>query len=425
MKVLIVVPNFPNRVKEYLILPSLELCTVSSILKSNNHTVSMIDMKINGYEVTDLNNLLPEISPDFVIIDDIPETHCNTKKIINIIRNKYKKNVRIGIRGELVSFEPQMVMERNLELDFGLMYDDDYSFLRYINNFNDENALENINNITFRKSNGKIVVTRREELKYDLDSLPMPDRKLYDINKYLERDSETVVRSSRGCPGKCIFCIKTKMEKFKVFSVKRFCDEIEELLSYGFESFFFSDDTFAFSNERLNEFAEEINKRNLKFKWTSNIRIKDITEEKIRLMKKIGAYRVFVGIETINSKTSNIIGKNIYLDEIEQKISILKRHNMQFHASFILGNPGDTEKDLEKTIEFVKKIQPDIVTFNLIKIYPGLELYNKSEQYSMVMPDRYWFEKDDWSYKVVMGTKNLPPEKLEKWSKKMLLEFIK
>lgn len=142
-------------------------------------------------------------------------------------------------------------------------------------------------------------------------------------------------------------------------------------------------------------------------------------------MKELGAYRVFVGIETINKNSSNIIGKNLMKDEILEKLQILKDNDMQFHASFILGSPGDTEEDLEETIKFVKIIDPNIVTFNLIKIYPGLDLYNNPEKYKMIIPDKYWFEKDDWTHKVVMGTESLSPEKLEKWSRRMLFEFIK
>lgn len=424
MKVLAIAPNFPNHVSEYLVLPSLELCLISSILKNNGHSISLIDMKINGYIIDNLKELLPNDAPDIVLLDDIPETHCNSKKIIKLVRTKYGKKVKIGIRGELISFKPEMIMERNEELDFGLRYDDDYSLLNYINTNNDIEKLKKTKNIVFRYEN-KIYITEREYNKYELDSLPMPDRKLYEIDKYLKRDSETIVKSSRGCPGNCLFCIKTRMEKFRIFSMKRFCDEIEEMLNYGFKSFFFSDDTFAFSDIRLNEFKKEILKRNLRFEWTSNIRIKDITEEKIKIMKELGAYRVFVGIETVNSSTSDIIGKRIYLNEIKEKIAILKRNNIQFHASFILGNPGDTEEDLEKTIEFVKEIEPNIVTFNLIKIYPGLDLYENPKKYNMIMPDKYWFEKDEWSNKVVMGTTNLPPEVLEKWSRRMLFEFIK
>lgn len=422
MNVLAIVPNFPNRIKEYLILPSLELCIMAQILKDNQHNISLIDMKINDYTIDDLEKVLPKDTPNIILIDDIPETHCNSKRIIEFVRKKYGKKVLIGVRGELISFEPKMIMERNKEIDFGLRYDDDYALLNYINN---QDNLNMVNNITYRDSDGRIVVTDRKINSYELDSLPMPDRELYDLKKYLKRDSETIVRSSRGCPGNCLFCIKTKMEKFKVFSIKRFCDEIEKMQKVGFKTFFFSDDTFAFSMKRLIELKEELKKRNMKIKWTSNIRIKDITEEKIKLMKELGAYRVFVGIETINSNASQIIGKDLQKQEIIDKIRILKENSMQFHASFILGNPNDTENDLKKTIDFVKEIDPNIVTFNLIKIYPGLELYKNPEKYGMIIPDMYWFEKDEWTKKVVMGTKQLPPEKLEYWSRRMLFEFIK
>lgn len=422
MNVLVIVPNFPNRIKEYLILPSLELCIMAQILKDNQHHVSLIDMKINNYTIDDLEKILPIDSPDIILIDDIPETHCNSKIIIEFVRKKYRKEVLIGMRGELISFEPEMIMKRNKEIDFGLRYDDDYALLNYINN---QDNLDAVDNITYRDSDGKIVVTNRKMNSYELDSLPMPDRKIYDLKKYLKRDSETIVRSSRGCPGNCLFCIKSKMEKFKVFSIKRFCDEIEQMQKIGFKTFFFSDDTFAFSMKRLLELKEELKNRNMIIKWTSNIRIKDITKEKIKLMKELGAYRVFVGIETINSNASQIIGKYLQKEEILEKIKILKDNNMQYHASFILGNPNDTEKDLENTINFVKEIEPNIVTFNLIKIYPGLELYKNPEKYGMILPDKYWFEKDEWTKKVVMGTENLPPEKLEYWSRRMLFEFIK
>lgn len=421
MSVLFVVPNFPNRIREYLVLPSLEICIMAQILKTENIDVKLLDMKINNYKVEDLENKLTEYKPDIIVIDDIPETHCNTKKIINIIRKKYGNKVKIGIRGELISFEPELIMERNPELDFGLRYDDDYALINYIRNYKNLNM---VNNIVFLDKNKNIIVTERNSNNYELDNLPMPYRELYDINKYLKRDSETIVKSSRGCPGNCLFCTKTKMEKFRIFSMKRFCDEIEIMLGYGFKTFFFSDDTFAFSDKRLDEFELEIEKRKLKFKWTSNIRIKDITEKRIRQMKKLGAYRVFVGIETVNSAASSIIGKNLEKEEILEKIKILKDNEMQFHASFILGNPNDTEKDLELTKKFVKKINPTIVTFNLIKIYPGLDLYNNPQKYGMIVKDAFWFEKDEWTEKVIMGTENLPPKILEKWSRDLLFEFI-
>lgn len=423
--ILFVVPPYPNRVKEYLILPSLDLCICSAILKEQGHEAELIDMKIDNLDVQDLYSILPNYTPDLVLIDDDPRTHCNTKKIIPIIREVYKDKVEIALRGEIASFIPEKVMERNLELDYVIRNDDDYALLKIIEAKQGKRLLSQINNIGYRENKGgAFKITERKFNNYSLDSLPMPDRKIYDIKKYLLRDSETIVRSSRGCPSNCLFCIKSKFSKFSLFSIKRFCDEIEELLSYGFKSFFFSDDTFAFSDARLQEFADEVKKRNLKFKWTSNIRIKDINEFKISLMKELGAYRVFVGIETSNDKTSKIIGKNLMYDEILEKSRILHKYGMEFHASFILGNPGDEEEDIQATIDLVKKLKPTLVTFNLLKAYPGLDLYANPEKYGIIIDDEYWYEKDIWSEKVIVYTKHLSAEALEKWSRKCLFEFI-
>lgn len=424
MNLLVVVPPYPNRIKEYLILPCLDLCIWSAILKKNGHTVEMIDMKIDRMSVEQLKERLPEYKPDMVLIDDEPRAHCNSKIIIPIIKEIYGNQVYVAMRGEIPSFIPEKIMDRNPMIDFIIRYDDDYALLNIINSIAQDETFDEIRNIAFRTKEGSFIVTERKFNDYKLDDLPMPDRKLYDVTKYPKRDSETIVKSSRGCPGHCIFCIKTKFAKFQLFSVQRFCDEIEELLSYGFTSFFFADDTFAFSDKRLEEFAEEVKKRGLKFKWTSNLRIKDINDYKIKLMKEIGAYRVFVGVETANAGVSEIIGKNLEYDEIIEKTKILHKYGMEFHASFILGNPGDTNADIEATIDLVKKINPTLVTFNLIKVYPGIELYNEPEKYGLIVEDEYWFEKDDWSQRVVASTKNLSVEDLERWSRRCLFEFI-
>lgn len=426
MHILFVAPSFPGRVSEYLVLPSLELCIMSTILKSRGHTVSLYDMKILQHRAEDAQFFFANEAglPDYILIDDSPEVHCTTRQLLPLIR-KTLPNSLIALRGEIATFAPEATLMRNPEVDFLLLGDDDYSLINIIENHTEQGFVQygNIENIAYREAD-IVHVVRAKSRQYKLDDLPYPDRQLYDISAYKRRDSETIVRSSRGCPGCCDFCIKTKMEQFGVFSVRRFVDEIEELLRFGFESFFFSDDTFAFSDKRLEEFANELDRRNLTIKFTSNIRISDINEYKISTLKRLGAYRVFVGIETVNANTSKGIKKNLNQQIIRDKIAILKKYGMEFHASFILGAPGDTEDDLLQTIDFVREIKPTIVTFNMLKVYPGLPYYSDPESYGVIMPDKYWYESDTWTHSCIMGTKQLPPAIIEQWSRKMLFEFI-
>ena len=420
-KVLFVVPPYPNRVSEYLMLPSIEICISAQILMDAGHTVSLVDMKIDNLSLEQGLDEIESKAPDFIVIEDDPKSHCSSVALIKMIKARIP-HALIGIRGEIASFVPETTLERNPSLNFILRFDDDYALLKIVNAFINNDSWSTIPNIAYRGDN--IVVTPVRHHQYELDSLPMPYRRLYDIEKYLRRDPETIVKSSRGCPGSCLFCIKTRFEKFQLFSIERFCDEIEDLLKMGFTSFFFSDDTFSFSDKRIEEFCEEVKRRKLSFKWTSNMRIRDITDHKIALMKSAGAYRVFVGIETVNSRTQATINKGLNKDMISEKIAILHKYNMEFHASFILGNPGDTEDDINNTIAFVNQIKPTLVTYNLLKVYPGLDLYKHPEKYGIILDDPYWYEKDDWSVKAIAGTVDLPPHRLEQLEKKCLFSFI-
>lgn len=424
MNILFAIPSFPKQVEHYLVLPSMELCIMSSILKEQGHNVELFDMQINQYQIEDAEKLLSgRTIPDIVCIEDMPQLHCNTKLLIKAVRKVFPNSI-IMLRGEIPSFIPQTMLERNDDLDFVLRYETDFAISKIIEKMNSNNDFSSIPNIAFRDKNNKIIITETKFPDYKLDILPPADRALYDLSLYLKRDSETIAKSSRGCVGNCAFCTKTRYENFRIFPMARFVEELKQLQDFGFRTFFFSDNVFAFSMDRLYEFEKELNKRNMKVKWTSNIRIKDITDEKIALMKKLGAYRIFTGIETINANSSKLINKNIEKNEILDKINILKKYNVEFHASFILGSPGDTEKDLEATIDFVRQIKPTLVTFNLLKVFPGLPIYDNPEKFGIIMPDKYWYEKDEWTKKVVMGTNELPPERLEYWSRRMLYEFM-
>lgn len=66
---------------------------------------------------------------------------------------------------------------------------------------------------------------------------------------------------------------------------------------------------------------------------------------------------------------------------------------MEFHASFIIGAPGDTEEDLMEIEKLLSEIKPTLVTFNQLKLFPGTDIYNSPEKYNILPFDPYWFEK--------------------------------
>ncbi|MCP3746813.1 MULTISPECIES: radical SAM protein [Paenibacillus] len=411
-----------NCYNNYLMLPSLELCMMSSILNERGFSNYLIDCMINNIDSIQLYNHIKEFSPKIICIEGTAINHIEAIKAAQLAKKEFPKSI-VCIRGEVASFIPEKILNKHSCIDIVLRMENDFTLVHLLTYLNNENEIDSIPNISYRFDENVVNNPLVTEVS-DLNILPTHNRELYDLKKYYNRDSETIVRSSRGCPSNCAFCVRTKLSKFRLFNIDRFCDEIEFLLKKGFKSFFFSDDTFAFSQRRIDDFLDEVKKRKLDIRFTSNLRIRDISESRILSLKEAGAYRVFVGIETINSSSSEKIKKNLSREFIEEKIAILKKHKLEYHASFILGSPGDTEEDLIETIKFVKKIQPTLVTFNQLRLFPGTPIYEDPEKYEIIYEDKDWFENEEWISRPLIGTKQIPPSKMDYWSRRMLYEFI-
>lgn len=58
----------------------------------------------------------------------------------------------------------------------------------------------------------------------------------------------------------------------------------------------------------------------------------------------------------------------------------MQKAKIKVKAYFIIGYPGETKEDVNKTIQFAKTIKLDDVNFIPLKIYPGTPLYEQNKQ---------------------------------------------
>ena len=419
--VLFVHPQNYGNLQTYLKLPSLELCQISAVLNQNGYSNKLVDCFIDGRDIQELDNMLPIESPRIVLIYCSEYNHINALHTAYYLAQRYP-NALIGILGMIVTFIPEYLLKRYPFIDFVLLGNADYVIKDILERDNKLSCCQDIKNVCY-KCGGKII-NNGMNYNYSLNDLPTSNRELYDLKKYHFHSPEAIVRSSRGCPSHCAFCNKTAYSPLMVESMKNFFSEIDILIKNGFNQFFFADDTFAFTYYRLLEFCDYYRNHNYSFRWTSNLRLNDITDELISTMKENGAYRVFIGIETLNHKSCELVDKTQNILDLESRIDILKKHKMEFHASLIVGNPGDTIEDLEHTSKFIRKIQPTLATFNTIKVYPGTPLYDNPDQYGILAEDMMWFENPDWNKRPMIYTKDLSPEQIAFYSRKMMVDML-
>ncbi|TFF34572.1 B12-binding domain-containing radical SAM protein [Mucilaginibacter psychrotolerans] len=426
MKVLFVNPHYSFDPFTLLLHPPLAFGYLSNFLKKDGHEVYHADLPFHGNRPEAVLSFIETIQPDVIGLTAVAQSFYHTLEITTLIKQHYPA-IPIVAGGPLVTFVPEDVLTRHPSLDYLILYDGEESFVALVNALQaraTSQQMKSIPGIAFRDSHGSVIVTPPAPTVSDLDYYGIPDRSIFELKNYLAYDYETVLVTSRGCPSRCTFCSTTLMGRnFRYNSPKHVCDEIEQVLNMGFSSIFFGDDTFSGNSKRTIDICTEINARSLKFNWTSNMRAIDAKPDVLEAMRGAGAYRVFVGFESIQNSTLKLIKKGTTPERLFQKANLIKSYDIELHSAFIIGAPGDSDVSLRETMDFIRIINPTVATFNCMEPRPGTDVYNHPERYGLIMPDKYWYEKLDWMEEPVSYTADLSRSEIKQWINRCYDEF--
>lgn len=169
--------------------------------------------------------------------------------------------------------------------------------------------------------------------------------------------------SSRGCPFKCIFCIwpvtmtgtreRRRVRRYSEESVKGFIKH--QLKTYGYNSLHFDDDTMNLTDSHTQMICKIM--REIKLPWSAMCRADTISKETWQEMSKSFCKGVFLGFESGSDFVVNqIIQKNLNLQEAAETVKYIRSLGMSVHGSFTLGLPGETNEQIQETLDFIKAL---------------------------------------------------------------------
>jgi radical SAM superfamily enzyme YgiQ (UPF0313 family) len=215
----------------------------------------------------------------------------------------------------------------------------------------------------------------------DLDALPVPDFSLADgTADCLVGGKKTVmVQTSRGCPFDCSFCSVTGMfgKKFRYRSVGSI---IGELRRYDTRDHFvfFCDDNFTANKRRARELLDAMMVNRFRFRWSTQVRA-DLAwdPDLVCLMRRAGCHTVFIGFESVNSKSLTEMKKNQDLEDIRHAIRIVQAAGIHIHGMFVFGFNADDWDTVEATVRFAQEMKLTSVQLLLLTPLPGSDLYNR------------------------------------------------
>ncbi len=249
--------------------------------------------------------------------------------------------------------------------------------------------LEKLDGIVFWKK-GKLVKTQPRVPINDMDQLiPYPERSLEGPVKH------AYIFSSRGCPYHCVFCASSRYwNKVRFFSPEYVFSEIERLSNEsGAKMISFYDDLFVADKKRLHDIATLVEESGLaeKIKFTCSCRSNLVTEDIVADLKRMGVVSVGMGLESGNPRILYYLkGKTITVEDNRRAIELLTSAGIKANASFIIGSPDETEKEIMDTYDFIRKSKLSFVDIYVLTPYPGTPVWDFAKSRGLVSDDMDW-----------------------------------
>ncbi|MEN6514562.1 methyl-coenzyme M reductase glutamine C-methyltransferase, partial [Methanoculleus sp.] len=121
----------------------------------------------------------------------------------------------------------------------------------------------------------------------------------------------------------------------------------------------------------LRGMAEVMGPRNVS---SPDIRVDCITDEILDAIRRYTIGWVFFGIESGSDRVLRLMGKGAAVRQVKEAVERCREHNLQVAGSFIVGYPGETERDYEATKDLVTGLSLDDVFVSSAEPIPGTPL---------------------------------------------------
>jgi len=427
MKVLLIRPphdhmittNVPKSVDtETGMYPPLGLLYVAAGLKAwTDAQVELLDAPALHLDQKGIAERIAQTRPDIVGIQAMTFTLIDAIAAVRSAKSACP-STHVCLGGPHVNLYPKETL--SIEgVDSLVLGEGERPFANMVNAFSRGADIANVQGVVVM-CNGKISTTEARALEANLDNLPQPARDLLDSSLYwsvlAKRNPITTAMTSRGCPMKCIFCDRPHLGKsFRYRSALSVVDEMEDCVKRGIRELFLYDDTFTIKRERIFEIQDEIKHRGLNVQWDIRARANNLDAEVVKAMKEAGVARIHIGVESGSPRILKIMKKGITVEQAHNAFELCRKFGIISLSYFMLGNPTETQEDIDMTMQFIRKCQADYAHISITTPFPGTELYRMGLQQGLFERD-YWRDfavNPDENFQPPAWTENFTQEQLE------------
>jgi radical SAM superfamily enzyme YgiQ (UPF0313 family) len=155
------------------------------------------------------------------------------------------------------------------------------------------------------------------------------------------------------------------------------CDE------YKFKNIVIGDDNFFIHTGHAENILEYI-KEHFSFNLRINTDARQLPVNLLDLAKEAGCTEISMGIESGSQQMLDAMRKRTTVSKNRLAIKFLKDMGFKVKIYLISNFPGETEKTIQETIDFVNQSQPDKVLVSNFAPMPGCDVYRDPVKYGVI-----------------------------------------
>jgi radical SAM superfamily enzyme YgiQ (UPF0313 family) len=368
------------------------VATVMRCLEDKGHDINLLDIYGNDLLPHEVKDHLRSQTYECVCISGFASYNYAYVLWLAQTVKRLQGDIPVIVGGVLADLHYELLLTKP-DIDICVLGEGELTALELCRKMD---RLGSVNGIAFKKE-GKIVKTACRELIKDLDSLPLPNFDLWNMDRYLKGnlwadDVSTRYKEfpgnlpkpeqltpnmsvffGRGCPFSCKFCSRS-YQNVRYKTPVKVIKELKYLKDkFNIKAFHFYDELVVFRRKTVLELCEKIKPLNVY--WDCQGRVNTVDEDLMRVMKESNCYSIGFGFESGSTKMLKAMGKGVSREDNLKVLNAAMTTGMHLKIQLMCGYPGETEETIAETVSMMKMSKLPPRRMSWATPLPGSVLY--------------------------------------------------
>lgn len=330
-----------------------------------------------------------QFRPDVVGISANFSAYLDSSFTVARLVKQADSRITVVLGGRASTVQPVWVLS-NKYVDFVLRGEAEFSFLELCQAIKIGN-IPKIHGLCYKKSDGRMRISKSISFIKDLNALPIINRKLINYKKYrFQKLISTSLLASRGCGMRCGFC--AIQEPFRYRRAENVLKEMEDCFVLGIRHFNFEDDNINLNPEfeRMLDMAIDRFKGEIKMSFMNGLLSTGIHHCLKKKLVKAGLTHLDLSMASSSRRLRQRMHRRENLRNIFSIANFMAKQKVPTTVHFIIGFPQQKFKD---AVRDIKVLATQRVMLGPSIFYPviGSKMFNEIENKSGFSKSNYRF----------------------------------